>query len=734
MRRSPESAYADLRRALRPLDLAATQILMRQGDPGDDMFLVLSGRLAIDVAHRDGTSTRVDEVGPGSVVGEMALLTGQPRTATIVALESARLACLSRKDFDRLGTEHAEALKPFLREVLPRMRSTQLVKLLTELFGPLEPAVLAEIESKLDWVRLRSGAMLFREGDGSDNVFVVVNGRLRVVAQDPDGRERILEEVGRGSAVGEVALLTGELRAASVFAVRDSYLLRLSKAAFDELLDRYPRAMMQVARAAVWRLRRAAQRTVSHVSPSTTFALLPASPDVPLTQFARRLSETLRGINGARWLASHDVDRILGKPGIAQTGEDTIVHESMVAWLAEQERERGSLVLQADTEWSAWSRRCVMQADRVLLVARAGDDSAPGAIERAFAGLDLKVRTELVLVHPDDLERPSGTLAWLEARNVATHHHVRLGNDRDLRRLARRITDRATGLVLGGGGARGFAHIGVLRALGEAGVEVDMVGGTSIGSLIAAALAADIPVAEMEKLAGTFASPERLLDRTLPVTSLMVGRKVTNLFRDMFRELALEDLWTPCFGISSGLSRASAVVHERGSVWWMVRASTALPAIFPPLLSDDNEVHIDGGVMNNMPLDVMRERCAGTVIGVNPMPTHDKVKAYHFGSSLSGWQALRGRLRLFGSKIRSPSILGSVMRATEINSANRMRQPAFRSLADLLIEPAVEAFPILAFDKFAPIIDIGYQAARSRIADWQSQDTSGDATVPSGVR
>jgi NTE family protein/lysophospholipid hydrolase len=715
------SAYADLRRALRPVDLAAGQVLMHQGDPGDDIFLVLSGRLAIEVEHADGTSTRVDEVGPGNVVGEMALLTGQPRTATIRATDTARLACLSRRDFDRLSADHADALKPFLQEVLPRMRSTQLVQLLTELFGRMDPTVLAEIESKLDWVRLRSGTVLFREGDVSDHVYLVVNGRLRVVAAEPDGRERVLEEVGRGSAVGEVALLTGEPRAATVFAVRDTYLLRLSKNAYDELLDRYPRAMMQVARAAVWRLRRAAQPAVNRGSPPTTFALVPASPDVPLAEFARRLSETLRGFSGTRWLTSHDVDRILGKPGIAQTGEETIVHESMVAWLAAQERDRGSLVLQADPEWNAWTRRCVMQADRVLLVAQAGADSAPGAMERAFAHLDLKVRTELVLLHPDDAGRPTGTLAWLDARPVAAHHHVRLGNDRDLRRVARRISDRATGLVLGGGGARGFAHIGVLRALDEAGIEVDMVGGTSIGALISTAVAADIPIARMLELARSFASPKKLLDRTLPITSLMAGRKVTNLFREVFGDLALEDLWTPCFAISSGLSRATAVVHARGPVWRAVRASIALPAIFPPLLADDGEVLVDGGVMNNMPLDVMRGLCGGgTVIGVNPMPTHDKVKNYNFGPSLSGWEALRGRLRLFGSRIRSPGILGSVMRATEINSANRMRQPAFRALADLLIEPAVEAYPILAFDKHAPIIDIGYATARERIAQWQA--------------
>ena len=123
--------------------------------------------------------------------------------------------------------------------------------------------------------------------------------------------------------------------------------------------------------------------------------------------------------------------------------------------------------------------------------------------------------------------------------------------------------------------------------------------------------------------------------------------------------------------------------------------------------------------MNNMPLDVMREWCeGGTVIGLNPMPTNDKMTPSAFGESLAGWEALKGRLDLFGSRTRAPSIMGGVMRATEINSANRMRQPSFRSLADLLIEPALGRYPILAFHSYEPIIEIGYQGAREALTAW----------------
>jgi predicted acylesterase/phospholipase RssA len=307
-----------------------------------------------------------------------------------------------------------------------------------------------------------------------------------------------------------------------------------------------------------------------------------------------------------------------------------------------------------------------------------------------------------------------------------------MSHDGDLRRIARRVSGRAVGLVLGGGGARGFAHIGALRALHESGVEVDIVGGTSIGAVVAAGHASGLSVDMMMELARTFASPRKVLDRTLPVVSLMAGRKVTAVYQRILGSVAIEDLWVPCFAVSSGLSRAEVVVHRRGTLWEAVRASTAIPAIFPPMLSAQNEVLVDGNVMNNMPLDVMREWCeSGTVIGINPMPTHDKLKPYHFGPSLTGWEALMGRLRWFGSKIRAPSILGSVMRATEINSANRMRQPSFRALADVLIEPPVEKYGILEFGAYEPVIEIGYQAAREKIAAWRAAASS---SMPAAAR
>ena len=733
----PADAVGDLTAVLRHVGLEPGQVLIRQGDPGDDLFLVIAGQLDVAVEQPDHATTIVDTIGEGGVVGELALLTGQPRNATVVARTATDLARLARADFERVAARHPKALNVFLHRVLPRMRRTQLVRVLTELFGDLEPAAIAELEAELVWTELAGGATLFREGDRGEDVYIVVNGRLRVTMSDraAPGGQRVVEEAGRGQAVGELALLTGEPRAATVTAVRDSDLLRLSRGSFDRLLDRHPRAMLQIARAAAWRLRHSGARGQRGRPSASTFALVPAGTGAPHGRLAPRFAAALGDPESVLCLGSADVDRLLGRAGIAQTAHDDAIHESIVAWMSEQERAHRYLVLVADDGDTPWTRRCVRHADRVLIVGRAGDDPSRGALETALEPMGLTARCELVLVHADDAARPSGTAAWLEARSVAAHHHVRLGDDAQTRRLARRASGRATALVLGGGGARGFSHIGALRALAEAGVEIDMIGGTSIGSAIAGAYAVGRSPDDLVGLAEAFASKSKIMDRTLPIVALMEGRKLTGIYQSVYGDAHIEDLWIPYFAVSSGLARAEAVIHERGPLWRAVRSSTAVPGIFPPMIAEDREVLVDGNVMNNMPLDVMRERCeGGTLIGLNPMPSALPMRRYDCGPSVSGWKALLGRLKWFGVRLRAPSIFGSIMRATEINSANRMRQPSFRALADLLVEPPVGGYAIMGYGAYAPIIEIGYEAARTALVGWRAGMAPGSDAIADSWR
>ncbi|HZQ63535.1 MAG TPA: cyclic nucleotide-binding and patatin-like phospholipase domain-containing protein [Casimicrobiaceae bacterium] len=718
----PPTLLSRIGGVLEPVTVERGATVILQGDHGDELYVVLQGLLSVLVERPDGTVTQVDEVGPADVVGEMALLTRQPRTATVVAKERSTLVKLSREAFDEIIADDPQAMHAFARRVLHRLRRTQLVKVLSDVLGEMDDHAVRELERSVEWLHVASGSQVFGEHEAAHDIYVVVNGRLRITTANAEGEVVTVHEVGHGSMVGQVAVLSGGLHDCRAEAIRDSHLLRLPRAALDPLVQRHPKLMVRFAQAAIRSVQRTATQTAAMNHPRT-YALVSSSPEVSLDLFAMQLTRALDAHSSTRLLSSADVDRALLNAGVAQARDGTVASEALTAWLSNQERDHAAIVLQADSTWTAWTRRCVLHADRIVIVASAAASPVPTAVERELRALQSHRRTELVLLHAAATARPSGTGAWLEHRQVAAHHHVRSGCDTDVARVARHLSGRAIGLVLGGGGARGFAHVGVLRALREAGVEIDVVGGTSIGALIAACIASDLRVEDIDELGRTFASPRRLLDRTLPIAALMAGAKVTALYQRVFSDIAIEDLWTPYFAVSSDLSRAMAVVHQRGAVWRAVRASTAIPAIFPPLLGDDDQVHVDGGVMNNMPIDVMRHFCrAGTVIAVNPMPPRDHVKSYRFGPSLSGWQALAGRLRMFGSKVRAPSILGSVMRATEINSAHRMRQPAFRALADVLIEPALAQFPILAFDRYGEIAQVGYEAAKEAIASWQARD------------
>jgi predicted acylesterase/phospholipase RssA/CRP-like cAMP-binding protein len=639
-----------------------------------------------------------------------------------VAAEPTTLVRLSRAGFERLAARHPHAMRDFAQTLLPRLRRTQLASALADLFGPIEGAALRDLQDLLEWRHLPAGAVLFRQGDPGDELAIVVNGRLRIMVDRPDRPPVVVGEVSRGECVGEFALLTGRPRSATVDAMRDSDVVMLSQSLFERLLAQYPRAMLQIARTVI---AHAPSPTRGEASATAiTFALLPADPTTPLTEVAPRLVEALTVFGPTLHLSSARLDALFGRPGASQTDVDDLQDVALKSWLTEQEAVYRHIVYEADHSWSNWTQRCLRQADRSLIVGRVGADAAPGLVEQAARAVGARVRAELVLVQPDDCRRPAGTADWLATRAVHTHHHVRLGVAADYGRLARRLTGRALGLVLSGGGARGLAHIGVIRALEEAGLVVDIIGGTSMGALIAAGYATDRSYREMIELAQAFARRGKVFDFTLPLTSFFAARKITALFQSLFEDIRIEDLWRPFFAVSSNLTRAEPVIHDRGPLWACVRASTAIPGVFAPVLRA-GDVVVDGGVMNNFPIDIMREAYeAGTVIGVNVSPPTEKLKDYSFGDSVSGWRVLWSQVSPFGRRLRAPSLLASLIRATEINGAYKVRSPAFQRLADVVIQPPVVQFNPLGFDAYEPLIAAGYAEGQAAIAAWLASTSS----------
>lgn len=578
----------------------------------------------------------------------------------------------------------------------------------TDLFGAVDSAGLEEVARSLEAVRLSGGARLFKEGDEADCLYLVVSGRLRAYVSRDEKGEVAVGEAGRGEVVGEIALLTNTPRSATVRAIRDTELLRLSRAGFDNLVEKHPRTMMPLARRIVLRDQQALRGARRFEAPST-IAVVPLVGGIDAAAFAEKLGASL-GVHGEVLLL--DEDACHGKPA---------------SWLNEQESKGRFVVYAAGLGLTPWTQTCLRQADRVLLLVPG--DRAPARGEDAGLGELLSGthgRVELVLMHDERKTRYLGSGAWTALRPNDRRHHIVPSLPEDFARFARVLTGKATGLVLGGGGARGFAHIGVLRALEEEGIVPDMIGGTSMGSFISAQYALGMNWKEMRDFNERFWNVVKpFSDYTIPMLGLVRGLKYERVARELFGDGRIEDLWIDYFCVASSLTRAEIFVPNSGPLLRWVGASMAVPGIVPPLF-DGGELFVDGGVLDNVPVDVMRQRCDGAVIAVDVTPRVDLATDPALGSP-SPWDLLWAKLNPFGKKIETPSMLSILGRVSAL-SCVRMVETMKRD-ASLYLHPPIESYSMLDFKRIDPIIELGYAYAKPRVAEWKRLSA---APIPAG--
>ena len=720
-----QAVLRDARAELRRVALGAGEVLCRQGDPADSLYFLITGRLRVSVA-RDAGEPHVSEVAPGRPVGELGVLAGARRSATVTAAADSVLVRLPKAAFERIAERSPEAVGQLAEVVRRRIRRDHLAEVLSRRFGPIDAEMLRAVEDQATWVHLRSGDVLMRQGDEADCIYLVISGRLCAVAADAAGGEKLLNEIARAECIGEIGLLAGEARTATVRAIRDSELVRLPKSAFEAIAQRHPLVMTSIARTLIGRLRAAERRApgLSPARPVTNLALLPAGPNVPLGVFAERLVAALAFAGPVLHLCSRRLDGMVGMGGAAQMAEDNPQNCRLAAWLDDQEARCRFVVYEADASVSAWTMRCVRQADQVLIVGEGGADPAPGAAEETVCARDdaAAVRRTLVLLHPDGSRLPTGTRRWLGLRGLADHYHVRMDSDADAKRLARCLAGRGVGVALGGGGARGLSHIGVLRALAEADVPVDRIAGTSMGAIIGAAGAMGMThEALLETGRKIFMEAKPHKEYTFPLFSLIRSRKLDDALRLPFGDTFIEDMWLPYFCVSCDLTAGRARIHADGAVWRATRASGSLPGIFLPVI-ERGRLLVDGGVLNNLPGDVMQQRFGGPVIAVCPSPPEDlHVRRDEFPAP---WRGLWGRLAPFAEAPDLPNILDILVRTIVVGSIPRAEQ--VQRDAAFLLRPPVERYGMLEFEAMAEIVETGYRYAMQEIEAWKKTARYGE--------
>ncbi len=576
-----------------------------------------------------------------------------------------------------------------------------------------EQDILRTLEQNVDWLGIERGQYLFRQGDEANDAFVIVSGSLQVRTNDPLGNERTVAEVRAGELVGELALFTNQSRTASLVAIRDCELFRVPGDVFTKTAEKYPQILLNIYRASLDRLVHNTSRVAWRPALSNV-AVIPGTPDLNVDDFAGKLALAMAAHGEVAHVTSSFVDDTLGRPGIARSAHTDPGHIRVAQWLGGHERGADFVLYQADNHWSGWTERCLRQTDHVLVVVDANSASAVTSLRERTPGF--AQRWSLVVRHPCDTDRPRDTASLLAGSNTESVYHVRDGNSEDLQRLARILTGQAVSLLLGGGGARGFAHIGVLRALEELGVVVDMVGGASIGAPISGWIAQGKNANECLQAAKyAFKS---LMDPTLPLTSLLVGERITQMIFEQTGDWDIEDFWLPYFCVSTNLTTGQTRVHRSGNSAWAIRASVSIPGVLPPVPAGE-DLLVDGGVLNNLPVDIMRTlNPAGILIASDVSPPRALPAQSDFGLSVSGWrQALRNLFRP-RNPAPLPGIAGTLVRSMMVGSEVTRQRVLNEGLADHYLNTDVTDVGMLQFDAVQQAADAGYSESLESLKQW----------------
>ncbi len=541
-------------------------------------------------------------------------------------------------------------------EMRPRPTSPAEMLGAVPLFAQLPEAEREALAREGRTVSLKAGEWLLREGDDADTLYVLAGGRLEVIIGGD-----VVNVLGPGAVLGELALLAQSTRSASVRARRGSELLEVTRERFERLVADVPAFQTALLRELGRQLQASRALAAPPLPPSTIFALVPLVPEAPLEDVARALDAAL-GKHGRTKLVDH------GEP-------DPRLLERL-----EAEYDTALLVAGGSDEWSEF---CVREADRVLVLAGPG---VPVPADDRLKGCDLL----FMAGEPGSME------PWLDALEPRSKHLLETGERlaRSVERAARRLTGNAIGVVLSGGGARGFAHIGAVDELLQAGIQIDRIGGASMGGLIGALYASGMATEEVDaRIYEEWVRGRPLGDYTLPRQGLIRGERMVALLQ---RNLpgTIEEMPLDFYCVAVDLLTGQRVVHRRGPAWELIGSSMNLPGLAPPWPYEDMLL-VDGGLLDNLPVDVMADAEEGPVIAVDVTGAADE-------SATSG-------------PAETPGLPELMVRSSMISSITAAR--AARERADMVIRPSPEGVGLLEFHLIDTMVESGRRAAREALAD-----------------
>jgi len=562
-------------------------------------------------------------------------------------------------------------------------QSSRLDSLLAQLdrLWDLEPAAMMAVKDEIDTVALHSGSVLFRQADPSDSIYVLLTGRLDVVVETAAGGRRRIGEIRAGETVGELGMITRQPRSATIVATRDSELVQLRLSTFENLMKKRPATLLRLTQAIARRMGNVVGGIIPPKLP-TTQAVIALEPALPLDDICGHIRtgvETRRG----------------------QVGVIDESHEGQPSqhFFAEEQR-HARLIYRSGDPRTSWTELCLRQSDVALLIARPSSPPlAPSLIDALRQVIDNR-RCHLIVLRQRD-QRHQPTAPWLDKVPFDLRWNIDLADQGELARLRRIAAQETRGLVLSGGGSRGFAHLGIVKAIDEAGIAIDHVGGTSMGAIIAAGIASGLAVDEfLVRLRQVFLPRNPLGDYTLPLHAIARGHRLSSLLQASFGSRRIEDLAIPFYCTSTNLTQGGARTHVRGALWRALRASVSIPGLVPPIVEDD-QVLVDGGLINNFPVDTMRLRNSGPLLGSDVGDYRDNFWLDEKRISEGLWSMARHR--------HAPTVQDVLIRSMTVAGADASRRQ--ERLADYVVRPPVDGVGLLNWKRLDDIVAQSYAFA-----------------------
>ncbi|CAJ1410489.1 unnamed protein product [Effrenium voratum] len=655
------------------------------------LMILLEGEVTVEV-QAGGPRPPVSL---GDALGELSILTDKPSPVHYRCVSRCKFAALSREVCMRL------------LEQCPRAFTLTLLHLIVGRTA----SWLHRVDACLDWLSVEGGSCLFRAGDEMCGFFMVLSGRLVALDVPEKGAKRgtglkVTDILQRGRLCGE---LDDCLRrcpySATLLASRDTELCRVSPTLLQLIAMDFPQAILHFS--AYIGSRPSQVEDISSAKYKTTITVVPATENVDITRVCSELTTALSKLGTTMHISPST--HLFFSP-LLKGSAKTLDEFRLARLLAEMEERRRWLVYEAEPACGGkvtdWTKRCVRQADHILVAAEfngQGRGDVPQTLNEQYVHTTapLYVTRELLLLHNGTIKGKASGLAsmddwfvgsaahadtlkpgvsgfvrhhlfgagfgkcqrstrhYLNCRPWARRwHHVRGEDLRDWARVARLLAGKAVGVCFGGGGARGNVHFGVIQAMQELDIPIDVVSGTSFGALAAAMYAISAPEptslrSVVKRVMTTQFSTRKLLwDLTFPRTANFTGAFLNSMLKDIFARRRCEDLLIPFSCTSTDIVQFKEKVHRDGPIWRVVRASMSLVGIAPPLPHQERRENgkvtttllVDGGYSNQYPIEVLRENGAGIVICVECCPDYSPVCTDYGDAVWGGLVMLKRRL------------------------------------------------------------------------------------------